>query len=243
MRKIEERVQRYWTQRAHDFGTVRKNELKDPISLRWLEEIERFFPEDRKLDILDAGTGTGYFAVLLSMRGHRLTGIDLTEAMLDEAEEAARENGVSARFMLMDAQYTKFEAESFDAIISRNLTWTLSEPERAYREWYRLLRKGGVLLNFDADYAQNVRNRNQKNSCISKEGVYGHIGVTKELSRENAEITLSMPASSFKRPEWDMNTAKAIGFSSCGASETAGKTILREHDLSDAPMFLFWAKK
>ena len=34
----------------------------------------------------------------------------------------------------------------------RNLTWTLLRPEVAYAEWYRGLRPGGVLLNFDADY-------------------------------------------------------------------------------------------
>ena len=27
--ELEKRVQRYWTQRSHDFGTVRRNELED----------------------------------------------------------------------------------------------------------------------------------------------------------------------------------------------------------------------
>ena len=111
------------------------------------------------------------------------------------------------------------------------------------QEWFRLLRKGGVLLNFDASYADNVRNQNQSASCISPSGVYGHVGVTPELARENAEITLAMPAGVHERPRWDGELAREIGFSSWGAREDAGSRILRERDLSDAPLFLFWAVK
>ena len=86
---IESRVQNYWTKRAHDFNIVRKNELNSSISKRWTEEIVHFLPEDKPLRILDVGTGTGYFAILLSQIGHQVTGIDLTDAMLQEARENA----------------------------------------------------------------------------------------------------------------------------------------------------------
>ena len=177
-----QRVSRYWTQRAHDFNTVRVNELRDPISGRWLEEMTAHFPPGRALDVLDAGTGTGYFAILLAKAGHRVTGIDLTPAMLAEAEADAGQEGVRIRFAQMDAQETGLAGGSFDAVVTRNLTWTLPEPEKAYREWHRLLRPGGVLLNFDAHYAENVRNRNQKKSWVTEKDVYGHIGITPALS-------------------------------------------------------------
>lgn len=48
----------YWTQRSHDFGAVRKNELENEMGQRWLREIQRFLPEGGSLDILDVGTGT-----------------------------------------------------------------------------------------------------------------------------------------------------------------------------------------
>ncbi len=243
MRDWTDRVRDYWTARAWDFSAVRKNELHSDLCALWLREMNDFLPQDRKLDILDVGTGTGYFALLLAGEGHRLTGIDLTPAMLAEAEETAKEAGQEITFLLRDAQDTGFAGESFDAIVTRNLTWTLPEPENAYREWFRLLRKGGVLLNFDASYADNVRNQNQSASCISPSGVYGHVGVTPELARENAEITLAMPAGVHERPRWDGELAREIGFSSWGAREDAGSRILRERDLSDAPLFLFWAVK
>ena len=243
MDELERSVEEYWTQRASDFNTVRLNELRDPISERWLAEMGRYLPEDRPLRILDVGTGTGYFAILLAQKGHALTGIDLTPAMLAEAEETAAGLGLSIEFRRLDAQETELPAESFDALVTRNLTWTLPEPEKAYREWHRLLKPGGWLLNFDADYARNVRNENQKASYISKEGVYGHIGVTPALAAENARITLAMPASRHARPGWDLELMGAAGFSRCGADETAGARILRERDLADAPLFLLWGQK
>ncbi len=239
---IEQRVERYWTKRAHDFNTVRQNELRDAISGRWMAEIAAHFPAG-PLDVLDVGTGTGYFAILLAKAGHRVTGVDLTSAMLTEAEQAAANEGVSVRFLRMDAQALAFPDACFDAVVTRNLTWTLPDPAQAYREWYRVLRPGGVLLNFDAAYAENVRNRNQKKSWVTEKDVYGHIGITPALSEENAEITLAMPASAHARPAWDLSLARAAGFPRADADESAGKRVLAEKDLADAPLFLLYAYK
>ena len=192
MNNIESRVQSYWTKRAHNFNIVRKNELNSSISERWREEIVHFLPEGKVLQILDVGTGTGYFAILLSQIGHQVTGIDLTDAMLKEARDNAALYQVHPTFQQMDAQKLAFLDQSFDVVISRNLTWTLPDPEAAYREWMRVLKKGGILLNFDADYASNIRNHNTSASHISDTEVYGHCGVTPELEQENASITLSM---------------------------------------------------
>lgn len=240
MNNIESRVQSYWTKRAHNFNIVRKNELNSSISERWREEIVHFLPEGKVLQILDVGTGTGYFAILLSQIGHQVTGIDLTDAMLKEACDNAALYQVHPTFQQMDAQKLAFLDQSFDVVISRNLTWTLPDPESAYREWMRVLKKGGILLNFDADYASNVRNQNTSASHISDTEVYGHCGVTPELEQENASITLSMPMSRKQRPYWDQEFLENIGFSRSGYDLSVGQNILKEHDLKDAPMFLVW---
>ena len=149
MNNIESRVQSYWTKRAHNFNIVRKNELNSSISERWREEIVHFLPEGKVLQILDVGTGTGYFAILLSQSGHQVTGIDLTDAMLKEARDNAALYQVHPTFQQMDAQKLAFLDQSFDVVISRNLTWTLPDPESAYREWMRVLKKGGTFAIHD----------------------------------------------------------------------------------------------
>ena len=51
---IEKRVLDYWTVRAHDFGIVRRNEIRDGVSARWGAELDSLLPGSG-LRILDVG--------------------------------------------------------------------------------------------------------------------------------------------------------------------------------------------
>ncbi len=234
--EIEQRVRSYWTARSHDFGAVRRNELDNDMGRRWLAEIERHLPQDRQLHILDVGTGTGFFAVLLAQAGHRVEGMDLTPAMLEEARTLARTQRLDIAFREMDAQQLDYDDGCFDAVISRNLTWTLPDPRQACAEWLRVLKPGGVLLNFDADYAAQVRSQSSQNLAVPSDSPYGHIGMTEALRQENDEITLAMDIGQ-TRPEWDMQVLRELGCSCCKADTQVGRRILGELDLTYAPMF------
>lgn len=240
--EMKQRVKDYWTQRSHDFGTVRKNELENEMGQRWLREIERFLPEGGSLDILDVGTGTGFFAVLLAQQGHRVEGIDLTPAMLEEARTLAKQRNLDITFREMDAQNLAYPDDTFDVVISRNLTWTLPDPERAYASWFRVLKPGGVLLNFDADYAAHVRSHSVQNRKVAPDSPYGHVGMTDALQQENDAITLSMDIGQ-ARPEWDGEVLTRVGFQSCQTDTQVGKRLLGELDLTTAPMFGIFARK
>ena len=240
--EIGQRVKDYWTQRSHDFGTVRKNELENEMGQRWLREIERFLPEGGSLDILDVGTGTGFFAVLLAQQGHRVEGIDLTPAMLEEARTLAKQRNLDITFREMDAQNLAYPDDTFDVAISRNLTWTLPDPERAYASWFRVLKPGGVLLNFDAEYAAHVRSHSVQNRKVAPDSPYGHVGMTDALQQENDAITLSMDIGQ-ARPEWDGEVLTRVGFQSCQTDTQVGKRLLGELDLTTAPMFGICARK
>lgn len=242
MDDLERRVVRYWTARSHDFGAVRKNELGSAMGRRWLEELESHLPQGRTLDILDVGTGTGFFAILMARLGHRVTGIDLTPAMLEEASALAGHLGLNIVFRQMDAQNLEFPGESFDVVLSRNLTWTLPEPERAYAQWRRVLRPGGLLLNFDADYAANVRSESTQNCSVAPDSPYGHVGMTRDLVEENNAITLAMDVGQ-KRPDWDAAVLQKIGFTACRTDLTLGRRVLGDADLVNAPMFGILAQK
>ncbi|RYG24585.1 class I SAM-dependent methyltransferase [bacterium] len=66
--------------------------------------------------ILDVGCGTGRHAVELAKRGYRVTGIDLSEGMLNVARAKAAVEGVDVKFVQADA--TNFQTdERFDAAI------------------------------------------------------------------------------------------------------------------------------
>lgn len=88
----------------------------------------------------------------MSKLGHRVTGVDSSVTMLDEAKENLKRNNVEATLMCESADDLPFEAESFDCVINRNVAWTLSNPEKSYLEWLRVLKKGGKLIIFDANW-------------------------------------------------------------------------------------------
>ena len=171
-----------------------------------------------------------------------MTGIDLTPAMLAEAHTLADALELNVSFQEMDAQQLKFPSERFDVVLSRNLTWTLPEPVKAYQEWYRVLKKGGILMNFDADYAANVRSASTQNCAVAPNSPYGHVGVTAQLQQENDAITLAMDIGQ-PRPQWDERVLKSLGIRSCQTDLTVGKRILGEADLVNAPMFGVYAVK
>ena len=138
----------------------------------------------RPVKVLDVGCGAGFFTILLAKAGYHVTGIDLTQEMIVKAQELIRLNGPfegNAEVTVMDAEQLSFEDETFDAIVTRNLTWTLPHPVEAYQEWYRVLKKGGVLLNFDAEYAKNAH------SLFTVESV-AHKDISEKLKEDCHEL-------------------------------------------------------
>jgi 2-polyprenyl-3-methyl-5-hydroxy-6-metoxy-1,4-benzoquinol methylase len=79
-----------------------------------------FIIEELKLEpgtrILDVGCGTGRHSVELAKRGFRMTGVDLSGGMLDQARKAAAEAGVEIELIQSDATQMKL-AEEFDAAL------------------------------------------------------------------------------------------------------------------------------
>jgi cyclopropane fatty-acyl-phospholipid synthase-like methyltransferase len=53
--------------------------------------------------VIDVGCGTGRHAIELAKRGCRVTGVDITEAMLDEGRTAAAAAGVQVEWVCADA--------------------------------------------------------------------------------------------------------------------------------------------
>lgn len=99
MTQLENRVVNYWAGRACDFGRVRERELHNELGRRWRAAILKQLPDRNNLKILDVGTGTGFFSILLSKEGHELTGIDLTPEMIGEAKRQAESSSISTPIM------------------------------------------------------------------------------------------------------------------------------------------------
>ena len=150
MDRKEEKTKELWDNSAPSYTSGIRRQMEDGSRGIWLDLILRNAPEKETLDVLDLGTGPGFFAIILALAGHRATGIDVSARMLENARENARAYGADAVFLPMNVQEPDFPENSFDLVVCRNVTWALYEPEKAYAAWKRILRPGGRLLIFDA---------------------------------------------------------------------------------------------
>lgn len=199
---ISERIESYWDTRSDAFNELRLRELKSPNAIAWHGLLAKHVPLDRPLRILDVGTGTGFFTFLLCRHGHTVTGIDMSHQMVQNARRNAANFHSTATFEKMDATKLQYEDETFDAILSRNLTWTLPDPKAAYKEWLRVLKPKGVILNFDSDYGKTQFTRNEGR-------VHAQIDTT--LLDKCTAIKDSLAISQETRPAWDIAVFKELG--------------------------------
>lgn len=136
-----DKIKEYWEGEAGIYSEGIKAELKSETAENWKNLILEYAPEKEHLEVLDVGCGPGFFEIMLGKEGHHVTGIDITENMIHEAKENVKAAGLSADLMTMDCHNLNFPDETFDMVICRNITWTLDDPQKAYKEWLRVLKK------------------------------------------------------------------------------------------------------
>jgi phosphatidylethanolamine/phosphatidyl-N-methylethanolamine N-methyltransferase len=99
--------------------------------------------------ILEVGVGTG-INLTLYPRDCSVTGVDLSDSMLEKAFEKIAKNGLrNVRLMQMDASALNFADDSFDIVYAPYLISVVPDPVQVAREMRRVCRPGGriVILN------------------------------------------------------------------------------------------------
>ncbi len=252
MDELKKEIVAYWDKRAPSYTEVIEKNLEGPWGKIWADYLTARFPEGRAEEtrVLDIGTGPGFYAMILAQRGYRVTAVDFSEKMLAEARHNVGPLAEKIDFLPMDAQALDFPDGSFDVIVTRNLTWNLQDPLKAYGEWRRVLRPGGVLLNFDANWyhylvdeeKQREHDRDRENTRIRE--VEDHEAYPDAPRME--DISRRLPMTMSDRPQWDVNTLLALGFSSVTADPDAGRAVWNEEEAvnyASTPGFMIRAVK
>lgn len=213
----QEQINQDWTVRSDNYNNYVEEEFATDRPQKWLELIESQAPDTRPLRILDAGCGPGFFSVLLSKAGHQVTGIDGSEGMLEHARKNAAHYGASPELLKGDFGALPFPDGTFDLLVSRNVTHIIREHLKVYGEWLRVLKPGGVLLIFDANWHLPYQPGSIREEAIRREreglekygrgytydGSYEYID--SELEPENYRVF-----GNALRPDFDMGVLRQL---------------------------------
>lgn len=149
---LQDSINAYWTERAPSYDAYQQRPERRDLDVEVWDRVWSAALPPAPADVLDVGTGSGHVARLLAGLRHRVTGIDLSEGMLEIARQHAARDAYPPRFLLGDAVAPDFADESYDAVVGRYVMWTLRDPEAAVARWLRLLRPGGVVAMADSTW-------------------------------------------------------------------------------------------
>ncbi|WP_010283950.1 class I SAM-dependent methyltransferase [Bacillus timonensis] len=138
--KWHNEAERQWDGRA-DFWSKQSQSMWNSGSRSKIIPFFSKYVEDNKY-ILDAGCGDGYGSYLLSERGFKVVGADISTEMIEKANRRSQSDDLS--FIQADLTNLPFEEETFSGVMAINsIEWT-EEPLQAINEIKRVTKPGGI---------------------------------------------------------------------------------------------------
>ena len=245
----------YWTKRAPSYSKVNQKELQTRQHIVWGRALDmriqtHFSGRKREeIHVLDVGTGPGFFAIVLAELGYQVTAVDYTKAMLEQARINAGMSAERIGFYHMNAEKLSFADSSFDVVVSRNLTWNLPSPERAYAQWTRVLKPDGLLLNFDANWYRYLYDSQAQEGHLSDREKVCSSGAEDDTAGTDVAameaIARQTPLSRCLRPQWDLDILKRLGMDVTADTEIWKQVWTQDEWINKAstPMFLIAASR
>lgn len=158
-------------------------------------------------DVLDVATGAGHTALILAPQVTKVIALDLTDPMLEKAAElAAKKKVTNLECRRGDAEALPFPDQTFDLVTCRLAFHHFPNPDKALREFSRVLKVGGTLgftdnLVVEEPASANYYNRFEKLRDPSHVEVYS----ARKLHGMFEEAGLSVRASRTLTKEFEFH--------------------------------------
>jgi 2-polyprenyl-3-methyl-5-hydroxy-6-metoxy-1,4-benzoquinol methylase len=109
-------MKQWYEELFENYGLKYDNEGFTQGTLGECDFIEGEINYNKQTKILDIGCGTGRHSREFAKRGYAITGIDLSESMLNHAKELAAKDNLNIDFQVQDARSLNF-SNQFDLVI------------------------------------------------------------------------------------------------------------------------------
>lgn len=125
-----------------DYGAVGQDQVRAK-----LVKALGFEPRHPFADALEVGAGTGYFSLNLLQLGliERSTATDISPGMLETLADGAADLALEVETVVAEAERLPFTDHSFDLVFGHAVLHHIPDLGRAFAEFRRLLRPGGVI--------------------------------------------------------------------------------------------------
>ena len=223
----------------------------EAIGEAWKKLLARHLPLPQGARVLDAGCGNGFLSIILAQMGWQVTALDQSMTAVNKAKENAKKFGVEDRvdFCWSDTVRTPLAEGSYDAVLSRHASALFLYPYECYEEWYRLLKSGAPVINYDANWLSPLWNDTlAKIFMEDEEKIREQVADYTDMYHDRfALLKLSQyPLAYEKRPEWDAAACKSIGFQNIETETLNNEGLLPPvlaRRFNSIPMFMVKAEK
>ena len=146
IKKWDEKKKKEWQKNADFWIKIIRQKL-DPYRLKITNKaVLEPLKGGKKLRILDAGCGEGYLCRILAKKGHRVFGIDFCSKLIEAAKDLERKKPLGIKYFVRNLKKTSFPSSFFDVILSHQTINEIENPQKAFREFSRILKKEGRLI-------------------------------------------------------------------------------------------------
>jgi len=149
-----------------------------------LKTISSIVPPDRYRKVFEPGIGNGRIAIPMNKLGYEVTGIDISQNMLNELNQRIKKEGIiGLNYQIGDVSCIPYDDLSFDATIATHLFYFVSEWEKACDEIARVTKGPIIMLHTGMGQEISILNEKYKTICQAYGVKFPQIGVssTKEV--------------------------------------------------------------
>jgi ubiquinone/menaquinone biosynthesis C-methylase UbiE len=142
-----EETKRYYDERSKSYDQLFSSlyfKVYDAVTWKYLEP---YVPSNPQAVVLDAGGGTGRWAIRMAAQGCRVVLVDASEGMLKIAERKAEEQNLQ-KIAVKTGDITSLDYSDafFDMILCEHALFLFREPDKVVKELVRVLKTGAPLI-------------------------------------------------------------------------------------------------